>query len=55
MPYDGLTSRLLLVRHGHSAHVHDGRWLTRSAVGEFEDAYDAAGIKDDSAFGAAAC
>ena len=41
-------SRLLLIRHGRSAHVHDGRWLTHDAVGEFEDAYDAAGILDDS-------
>ena len=43
-----LTGRLLLVRHGRSSHVHDGRWLTRDGVAEFEDAYDAVGIRDDS-------
>ena len=44
-----LTARLILVRHGPSSHVHDGRWLTHRAVHEFEDAYDVAGIRDDSA------
>ncbi|HKW46051.1 MAG TPA: histidine phosphatase family protein [Gemmatimonadaceae bacterium] len=49
LPMDhDLTSRLLLVRHGRSSHVHDGRWLTHETVGEFEDAYDAEGIRDDS-------
>ena len=43
-----MTSRLLLVRHGASAHVHDGRWMDRHGVPRFEDAYDAAGIRDDS-------
>jgi len=39
--------RILLVRHGPSAHVHDGRWMDRHGVPRFEDAYDAAGIRDD--------
>lgn len=43
-----MTARLLLVRHGPSAHVHDGRWMNRHGVPRFEDAYDAAGIRDDS-------
>ena len=41
--------RILLVRHGHSACTHDGRWLRAAAVHEYEDAYDAAGILDDDA------
>src|SRR5690242_5786707 len=45
---DRITTRLLLVRHGRSSHVHDGRWLRHHDVGAFEDAYDAAGIRDDS-------
>lgn len=36
-----------LVRHGRSALVHDGRWFRHSDVGAYEDAYDAAGIRDD--------
>jgi broad specificity phosphatase PhoE len=39
--------RVLLVRHGRSAHVHDGHWTTPSGVAEFERAYDAAGIRED--------
>ena len=42
-----MTARVLLVRHGPSAHVHDGRWMDRHGVPRFEDAYDAAGIRDD--------
>ena len=36
-----------LVRHGRSALVHDGRWFTWAEVPAYEDAYDAAGIRDD--------
>src|SRR5437868_3854532 len=36
-----LTARLLLVRHGPSSHIHDGRWMRHHAVHEFEDAFDA--------------
>ena len=43
-----LTARILLVRHGPSSHVHDGRWLRHREVHEFEDAYDAAGILEDN-------
>ena len=42
-----MTARILLVRHGPSAHAHDGRWMHRYDVPRFEDAYDAAGIRDD--------
>lgn len=43
-----MASRILLVRHGHSSHVHDGRWMPASGVGKYEDAYDAVGIREDS-------
>jgi broad specificity phosphatase PhoE len=43
-----MSARIHLVRHGHSAHVHDGRWFWHHNVSEYEDAYDAAGIRDDS-------
>lgn len=36
-----------LVRHGRSALIHDGRWLRWANVPEYEDAYDAVGIRDD--------
>lgn len=36
-----------LVRHGRSALVHDGRWFRWAEVQAYEDAYDAAGIRDD--------
>ena len=39
---------MLLVRHGTSSHHNDGKWLRSHAVGSYEDAYDAAGIRDDS-------
>ncbi len=42
-------ARILLVRHGRSAHAHDRRWMHASGVSAFEDAYDAAGILDDDA------
>jgi hypothetical protein len=41
-----------LIRHGRSALVHDGRWFRHSDVGAYEDAYDAAGIRDDERPGA---
>ena len=37
-----------LIRHGRSSHAHDGRWFTAPTVSRYEDAYDAAGIRDDS-------
>ena len=37
---------LLLVRHGRSAHVHDGHWIDRGLARRFIQAYDAAGIQD---------
>lgn len=36
--------KLLLVRHGRSAHVHAGGLLDRSGVERWRDAYDEAGI-----------
>jgi broad specificity phosphatase PhoE len=44
-----VTARILLVRHGRSAHVHDGRWMRGAGVHAFEDAYDAASILDGDA------
>jgi broad specificity phosphatase PhoE len=40
--------RLLLVRHGQSAHVHRGGWLDAPALHRWRDDYDAAGIMDHS-------
>jgi broad specificity phosphatase PhoE len=42
-------TRIILVRHGRSAHTHDRRWMRAVDVGRFEDDYDAAGILDDDA------
>ena len=39
--------RLILVRHGRSAHVHDGTWIDRAAATRFEEAYDVASIPDE--------
>jgi|ERR1051325_5862993 broad specificity phosphatase PhoE len=39
---------IVLVRHGHSAHVHDRRWMSSAGVPVFERAYNDAGIRDDS-------
>ena len=44
-----MTARILLVRHGRSAHVHDGRWMHSAGVRDFESAYNAAGILDHDA------
>ena len=41
-----------LIRHGRSAHLHDGSWFRWSNVSEYEDAYDAAAIRDDDRPGA---
>ena len=43
-----MASRILLIRHGHSSLEHEGGWMPASRVGEFEDAYDAEGIREDS-------
>lgn len=42
-----MTTRILLVRHGRSAHLHDGRWMHAHRVRDFEHSYDAAGILED--------
>lgn len=47
-PHKPGAARIVLIRHGHSSHIHDDRWLHPSSVRAFEDAYDAAGIRDDS-------
>ena len=39
--------RLLLVRHGRSAHVHDGSWIDAEMARQFEERYDAAPIRTD--------
>lgn len=41
-----------LVRHGRSALDHDGRWFRCADVSAYEDAYDAAGIREDDRPGA---
>jgi broad specificity phosphatase PhoE len=46
-PRDAVGS-LHLVRHGHSAFVHDGRWMNPDDVARFDREYDARGIRDDS-------
>ncbi|WP_284352963.1 hypothetical protein [Roseisolibacter agri] len=40
--------RLLLVRHGRSAHVHGGGWIDAAGVHAWRTSYDAAGITDDA-------
>jgi broad specificity phosphatase PhoE len=40
-------SRILLVRHGVSAHVHDGSWVNAQSARRFIEQYDAAGIMQD--------
>jgi broad specificity phosphatase PhoE len=39
-------SRILLVRHGRSAHVHRDGWIDCAGVERYRAAYDAAGIDD---------
>ena len=41
-------SRILLVRHGVSAHVHDGSWVNAESARHFIERYDAAGIMQDA-------
>jgi hypothetical protein len=40
--------RLVLVRHGRSAHVHRG-WIDRAGLDRWQLAYDAAGLHDADA------
>jgi broad specificity phosphatase PhoE len=40
--------RIVLVRHGHSAHTARGGWMDATGILRWRDAYDAAGILDDS-------
>src|SRR6185436_11512114 len=42
-----MTARIVLVRHGPSAHLQRGGFVDRSAVERWRDAYDAAGIRAD--------
>jgi broad specificity phosphatase PhoE len=42
-----MTTRIHLVRHGVSAHVHDGSWVNADRARRFMEKYDAAGIRDD--------
>src|SRR5438093_6366287 len=42
-----MASRLILVRHGRSAHVHDGSWVNHASARRFIEAYDAASIRPD--------
>lgn len=42
-----MTTRILLVRHGRSAHLHDGRWMHADRVPDYDRNYNAAGILDD--------
>ena len=41
-----MAPRILLVRHGVSAHVHDGSWVNAESARRFVELYDAAGIMD---------
>jgi broad specificity phosphatase PhoE len=36
--------RIILIRHGRSAHIHPERWSDTAGVHRWRDAYDAAGI-----------
>jgi broad specificity phosphatase PhoE len=42
-----MAARIHLVRHGVSAHVHDGRWVNAERARRFVELYDAAGIRDE--------
>lgn len=44
-----MTARIFLVRHGRSSMAHDRRWMTCDGVRGYEDAYNAAGIREDDA------
>lgn len=43
-----MASRIHLVRHGASAHVHDGSWVNAASAQRFIERYDAAGIRDEA-------
>jgi broad specificity phosphatase PhoE len=43
-----MTRRVILVRHGHSAHTASPGWIDAAGVLRWREAYDAAGILDDS-------
>lgn len=40
--------RVVLVRHGRSAHIDNVGWIDNAGVHRWRDAYDAAGILDES-------
>ena len=42
-----MSARIHLVRHGRSAHEHDGSWVGVAGQKKFIDLYDAAGIRDE--------
>jgi hypothetical protein len=44
-----MAARIHLVRHGVSAHVHDGSWVNADRARRFMEFYDAAGIRDEPA------
>lgn len=43
-----MTRRIILVRHGHSAHTMSPGWIDAAGVARWREAYDAAGILDSS-------
>jgi broad specificity phosphatase PhoE len=43
-----MVARIHLVRHGVSAHVHDGSWVDAGRAQRFIDLYDAAGIRGEA-------
>ena len=43
-----MAARIHLVRHGVSAHVHDGSWVNAERARRFMEFYDAAGIRDEA-------
>jgi broad specificity phosphatase PhoE len=44
-----VVSRIILIRHGRSAHLTNGAWLSREDVFRWRDAYDQAGIAQEDA------
>src|SRR6185503_16573508 len=44
-----MASRIILVRHGRSAHVHREGWVNVAGVERWRTQYDAAGIVEDDA------
>ena len=44
-----VTRRIILVRHGHSAHTASPGWIDAVGVERWRESYDAAGILSDSA------